>query len=178
MHLFSKCVISPLWLSSEWLCVIYFMIFFMESAHTSLFPVFTYSPKMQIEGIHWVYHRKNLPQSKKPWRFFSSSYMYIPGKQRYPSPTSDGKYCCSGGYAAAYLPQAYYEIQVFTFSVKHRTSWVHEVPFKPNHAYCMGSKTSHRLTLEKFSGLLEERGKDFCMPCEDRINKKEYLKIN
>lgn len=42
----------------------------------------------------------------------------------------------------------------------------------------MGNKMSSRDTLEKFIVLLEEKGKDFCMPREDRIIKKEYLKIN
>lgn len=63
-------------------------------------------------------------------------------------------------------------------SIKHRTSWVYKVPFKSNHAYSMGNKMSSRDTLEKFIVLLEEKGKDFCMPREDRIIKKEYLKIN
>lgn len=52
---------------------------------------------------------------------------------------------------------------------------MYEVPFKTNHDYCMGNKTSSRVTLEKFLVLLEENGKDFCMPGEDRIIKKEYL---
>lgn len=54
-------------------------------------------------------------------------------------------------------------------SVKNSTLWVYEVPFKPNHAYCMGNKMSSRDTLERLVVLLEEKGKELCPPCEDRI---------
>lgn len=50
MHLFSKCVIGPLWLSSEWLRMIYFMTLFIESVHISLFPALMHSKKRRMRA--------------------------------------------------------------------------------------------------------------------------------
>lgn len=89
---------------------------------------------MQIEGICWVYSRsqeKNYPSPRKHEGFCPphismfqenkdiSLVLLIAGRliqsQKCPSPMSDGKYCCSGEYAAAYLPEIYDETGVFIF---------------------------------------------------------------
>lgn len=62
-------------------------------------------------------------------------------------------------------------------SIKHRTSWVNNIPFKPYQTYCMVNEMSSRITLENSLVLREKKmGKDFCLPCEDRIIKNRVHK--
>lgn len=137
------------WLPSEELWVIYFMTFFVESVHTSLFPVLMYSPKnagwvyprsyekiipaqetMEVSVLLLaVYSRRQKTKPKQNIQFIFFCCWGLIQSQKYPSSTIDSKYCCLGGYSS--LPAWGMKLGPSDSSIKHRTSWVNNIPFKP-----------------------------------------------
>lgn len=172
------------WLSPVQLWMIYFMTFFVESVHTSLFPVLMYSPK----NAGWVYSRsqeKLIPaqetmeisvpllavysRKKKPKTKATKHSIYLfccwglIKSQKYPSPTSDSKYCCLGGIQQLTCLNDIMKFGSSHSSIKPRTPWVNNIPFKLYQTFCMVNKMSCRNAFENSLVLHEKNGKRFLL---------------